>query len=157
MVMPCWEVCVCQLARGGVADPVPAGVLCHRTLRGDPPAPRHRHRERGTELARSWHGPWQLSEGLVAEGSRRGHSVSMLQSACLWRSLALEPCLVIGEDFTSGGAGAGLPWVFKLCLCVAAWQARAVTLSVSRAGLGELNETAPALLPPCSSALLAAP
>lgn len=117
-----------------------------------------RHLGTGTgSEARSWHGPRQLSEGLVAEGSRRGRSVSMLQSACLWRNLALEPCLVIGEDFTSGGAGAGLPWVFKLCLCVAAWQARAVTLSVSRAGLGELNETAPALLPPCSSDLLAAP
>lgn len=33
----------------------------------------------------------------MAEGSRRGRSVSVPQSACLWRSLALELCLVIGR------------------------------------------------------------
>lgn len=135
------------------ASLTPCQQACHRTLRRDPPAPRHRHRERGTELARP-------SAALRGAGGRGKQARPQRERAAERVPLA-EPRLgaVPGnwEDFTSGGAGAGLPWVFKLCLCVAAWQTRAVTLSVSRAGLGELNKAAPALLPPCSSDLLAAP
>lgn len=127
---PCGEVCVCVSLPTGASltscqPPHPA--------RG-PAGTSGLRRERGTGTAnnaRSWHGLQRLARGLVAEGSRRGCSVHMLQGAWLRRSLALELCLVIGEDFTSGGAGAGLPWVFKLCLCVAAWQTWTVTRSVS--------------------------
>lgn len=36
----------------------------------------------------------QLSEGLLMDGSRLGCSTHMLQNACLFQSLPLEPCLV---------------------------------------------------------------
>lgn len=68
VAMPCWEVCVCQLARGGVADPVPAGVPPHPApgpAGTSAPAQGARHGA-GTALGSSPRGRWPREAGEAA-------------------------------------------------------------------------------------------